>query len=72
MEVLALIGGLIYIGALGIWVMEKIDRFIGEGGLSPYCVEGKESEAASKSEQARICGSAASCKVKAVNNTSIT
>lgn len=33
MEALVLIGGFLSVGALGFWVMEKIDRFLNSGEL---------------------------------------
>lgn len=35
METLVLIGGFLYIGVLGFWVMGKIDHFIDGGGFMP-------------------------------------
>lgn len=48
METLVLMGGFVYIGVLGFWVMGKIDRFISEGGFSPDWDEEEERKAAFK------------------------
>lgn len=58
MEALVLIGGSIYIGVLGFWVMGKIDRFINEGGFLPDQGEAEERKVGSKSRQTKICGNA--------------
>lgn len=36
MEALVLIGGFIYVAAVGFFVMDKVDRFIDQGGFLPY------------------------------------
>lgn len=73
MEALVLLGGSIYIGVLGFWVMEKIDRFIGKGGFSPDWDEAEEREVGSKTGQAKICGSTDFSKMqRTVHNMPLT
>lgn len=63
MEALVLIGGSIYIGVLGFWIMGKIDRFIDRGGFLPDQDEEEAREVVSKSGKAKICGKADSAKL---------
>lgn len=53
MEALVLMGGFVYIGVLGFWVMGKIDRFVGEGGFLPDWDKEEKGEAVSKTEKPR-------------------
>ena len=42
MEVLALIGGFLYIAAVGYFVIDRVGRFLDGGGVSPYWDEEEE------------------------------
>lgn len=58
MEALVLLGGFVYIGVLGFWVMGKIDRFIGKGGFSPDWDEEEEREVVWKTGRSKLGGNA--------------
>ncbi len=45
MEAVVLIGGFLYIAILGWFVVDRIGRFIDEGGISPYWDEEEERNA---------------------------
>lgn len=56
MEALVLMGGFVYLGVLGFWIMGKIDRFISEGGFSPDLDEAEEREIGLRSGQTKDMG----------------
>ena len=42
MEAMVLIGGFLYIAAVGYFVMDRLGRFLDRGGISPYWDEEEE------------------------------
>ena len=50
METLVLVGGFIFIGAFGFWIMGKIDRFLDSGGFSTYWDEEEQNAASLKKD----------------------
>lgn len=58
MEAVVLIGGFLYIAVLGWFVVDRIGRFIDEGGISPYWDEEEERKA--EQEKQEGCGSLSS------------
>lgn len=45
MEAVVLIGGLLYIAAVGYLAMDRLGRFLDKGGISPYWDESEERQA---------------------------
>lgn len=45
MEAVVLIGGLLYIAAVGYLAMDRLGRFLDKGGISPYWDEAEERQA---------------------------
>lgn len=55
MEALVLIGGFLYLGVLGFWVMGKIDHFIDRGGfISDWDKEDAQSAASENNDTASL------------------
>lgn len=52
MEALVVIGGFIYIGVIGYWIMGELDRFLDCGDLRPYWDEEEEQESLERSKNA--------------------
>lgn len=53
MEALILIGGFLYVAAVGCFAMDRLGRFLDGGGVSPYWDE--EEEQAGPNEKAGAC-----------------
>nr|WP_326184345.1 hypothetical protein [uncultured Oscillibacter sp.] len=51
METLVLIGGFLYMAAVGYFAMDRLGRFLDEGGVSPYWDEEEERLAKMKKQE---------------------
>lgn len=51
METLVLIGGFLYIAAVGYFAIDRLGRFLDEGGVSPYWDEESERLAQMKKQE---------------------
>lgn len=56
METLVLIGGFLYIAAMGYFAARRLDRFLDEGGISPYWDKEEERLAQMKKQKPADAG----------------
>ena len=57
MELLLLAGGTLYVAAIGIFVMDRLGRFLDNGGISPgWDGAGEARDAGQEPDQARDAG----------------
>ncbi|SFP83564.1 hypothetical protein SAMN05216343_1165 [Oscillibacter sp. PC13] len=54
MIALGLIGGLLYIGILGFWIVGKVGCFLDKGGILPYWDEEEEQHTCEQSKNTRL------------------
>ena len=52
MEAIVLVGGFLFLGAFGFWLMDKLDRFLDSGGFSPYWDEADSRRALAREREA--------------------
>ena len=56
MELLLLAGGILYAGAVGFFVMDRLGRFLDRGGISPYWDASEEEQDQNRRAEQDGCG----------------